>query len=61
MTSRERLLTAYRCEELAELPIMIRGVRSWDEDWVATRHPAYQPVIEAIAEHGDYQVGWGVG
>ena len=61
MTSRERLLTAYRCEEPDELPIMIRGVRSWDEEWVATRHPSYRPVIEAIAEHGDYQLGWGVG
>ncbi len=61
MTSRERLLTAYRCQEPAKLPIMVRGVRCWDEQWVASRHPSYRPVIEVIAEHGDYQAGWSVG
>ena len=33
MTSRERLLTAYRCEQPDGLPIMISGVRCWDEQW----------------------------
>ncbi len=61
MTSRERLLTAYRCREPDGLPIMIRGVRCWDDDWVATRHPSYGPVIDVVAEHGDYQLGWGSG
>ncbi len=55
------MLSAYRCEEPDGLPIMVRGVRCWDEQWVAARHPSYQPVIEVVAEHGDYQVGWGVG
>lgn len=58
MTPRERLLAAYRCEEPSELPIMMRGVRSWDEQWVAAQHLSYRPVIEAVAEHGDYQLGW---
>lgn len=61
MTSRERLLTAYRCEQPDGLPIMIRGVRCWDEQWVATRHPSYKPVIDVVAEYGDYQLGWGLG
>lgn len=61
MTSRERLLTAYRCEQPDGLPIMVRGVRCWDDEWVATRHPSYKPVIDVVAEHGDYQLGWGGG
>ncbi len=38
---------------------MVRGVLCWDEQWVATRHPSYKPVIDVVAEHGDFQAGWG--
>jgi len=61
MTSRERLLTAYRCQEPDGVPIMVRGVHAWDEDWTASQHPSYKPVIEAVDEYCDYQVGWGPG
>ncbi len=58
MTSRERLLAAMRLQPVDRLPIHMRGVRVWDEDWVNSRHPSYQPVIEAVREHCDYCAGW---
>ncbi len=59
MTSRERLLTALRLGRPDRVPIQMRGVRAWDEGWVATRHPSYRPVIDAVAAHGDFVDGWG--
>jgi hypothetical protein len=61
MTSRQRMLAAFRIEETDCFPLQVRGVRCWDEDWCATRHASYGPVIEAVAEHGDFELGWGVG
>jgi hypothetical protein len=61
MTSRERMMAAIRLEEPDVFPIQIRGVRAWDEQWCRTRHGSYQPVIEAVREHGDYEAGWGAG
>jgi len=58
MTGRERLMTALRLDEPDGLPINIRGVRPWDEAWVASRDPSYGPVIEVVAEHGDYYERW---
>ncbi len=55
------MLTAMRCKEPDVLPIHIRGVLAWNEEWVATRHPSYKPVIEIVAEHGDYQAAWSPG
>lgn len=34
-------------------------MRSWDETWVASRDPSYAPVIDVVAEYGDYVDGWG--
>lgn len=61
MTSRERLLAAFRLEPVDRVPIQIRGVRAWDPHWVESRDPSYRPLIEAVAEHGDYQESWGYG
>jgi len=61
MTSRERLLAAMRRQEVDRVPLHVRGVNFWDERWVATRHPSYAPLIEAVGKHGDPFIGWGVG
>ena len=59
MTSRDRLMAAMRRTQPYQLPIQVRGVRAWDREWVATRHPSYRPVIDAVAEYGDYVLNWG--
>ena len=59
MTSHQRLLAALRLQPVDRVPLQVRGVRSWDEQWVATRDPSYAPVIEAVTEHGDYVDWWG--
>ena len=59
MTSHERLLAALRLQPVDRVPLQVRGVRSWDDQWVATRDPSYGPLIEAVAAHGDYVDGWG--
>lgn len=48
MTSRERLLTAMRCEVPDRVPIEVRGVPVWNEAWVRSRHESYRPLIEAV-------------
>lgn len=59
MTSRERLLTAMRLGDPGQLPIHIRGVPAWDDHWVEAQDPSYRPVIDAVAQHGDYCLSWG--
>lgn len=61
MTSRERMMAAFRIEAPDHFPMHVRGVRAWDDQWCETRHGSYQPIIEAVREHGDYQVGFGLG
>ena len=61
MTSRERLMAAMRRQEVDRIPVHVRGVNFWDERWVATRHASYRPVVEAVRQHGDPFIGWGVG
>jgi hypothetical protein len=58
MTSRERLLAALRLQPVDRVPLHVRGVRPWDEQWVATRDASYAPLIAAVAEHGDYVDWW---
>lgn len=53
MTSRERVLAAMRREQPDRVPLHMRGVRVWDDEWVATRDVSYRPVIEAVREHCD--------
>lgn len=61
MTQRERMLAAFRVEKPDRFPLHVRGVRAWDEQWCESRHESYQPIIEAVREHGAYEVGVGIG
>jgi hypothetical protein len=61
MTQRERMMAAFRLEEPDHFPIHVRGVRAWDEQWCESRHESYQPIIEAVPEHGAYEAGSGLG
>lgn len=61
MTSRQRLLAAMRRQEVDRVPIHVRGVNFWDSHWAETRHPSYQPLIEAARVHSDPFVGWSPG
>ena len=56
MTQRERMMAAFHLEEPDHFPIHVRGVPAWDEKWCGSRHESYRPVIEAVAEHGAYEV-----
>lgn len=58
MTSRERLLCAMRLDGPGELPIHVRGVPAWDDQWVQTRDPSYAPVVQAVRQYGDYCANW---
>ena len=61
MTSRERLLHAFRIEPVDRIPIHIRGAGVWDDNWVASRHPSYTPLIEAVRELCDWCASIGFG
>lgn len=61
MTARERMMAAFRIQEADRFPIHVRGVRAWDEEWCRTRHESYRPIIEAVKEHGAYEVGYSLG
>lgn len=61
MTQRERMMAAFRLDEPDHFPMHVRGVRAWDEEWCESRHESYGPIIEAVREHGAYEVGVGVG
>lgn len=61
MTQRERMMAAFRLQETDHFPVHVRGVRAWDEQWCETRHESYRPIIEAVREHGAYELGSGFG
>jgi len=61
MTPRERLLRAFRIQEVDRFPIHIRGVRPWDEEWVASRHPSYARLVEAVRDLCDWCAAVGFG
>ncbi len=61
MTQRERMMAAFRLQATDHFPLHVRGVRAWDEQWCATRHESYAPIIEAVREHGAYETGIGIG
>ncbi|MFQ6099557.1 MAG: uroporphyrinogen decarboxylase family protein [Armatimonadota bacterium] len=58
MTCRERLMAALRCEQPDRVPIHMRGVLAWDENWCASRDDTYRPLIEAVREHCDCLAQW---
>jgi len=59
MTSRERMLAAYRCTQPDRVPINVRGVPARNEAWVKARHPSYRPLIELVAAECDLVGGYG--
>jgi hypothetical protein len=61
MTSRERVLAAMRRQQPDRVPINMRGVQVWDQEWMAARDPSYGPLIEAVQEHCDIIPVAGVG
>jgi hypothetical protein len=61
MTSKERVLAAMRRQQPDRVPINIRGVTVWDRCWMASRHPSYRPLIEAVQEHCDIIPVSGIG
>ena len=61
MTSKERVLAAMRRQQPDRVPINVRGVAAWNQEWVDSRDPSYRPVIEAVREHCDLIVTSGVG
>lgn len=61
MTSRERLLAAYRCQPVDRLPLRVWGMQVWNEEWLATKDESFAPVLEATREHGDFVDSWGAG
>ncbi|MFQ5808909.1 MAG: uroporphyrinogen decarboxylase family protein [Armatimonadota bacterium] len=61
MTSRQRLLAAMQREPTDRLPIHIRGVRILDDGWVRSRDASYEPLIEAVQQHGDVFATWNPG
>jgi uroporphyrinogen-III decarboxylase len=58
MTSRERLLTAFRREQPDRVPIQVRGVLAWDDEWCANRDESFRPLIEAVQERCDHAAYW---
>ena len=53
MTSRERLLAAYRCEEPDRVPVRVWGVMPGSKPV----HPSFQPIIDAV-HRTDLVDGW---
>ena len=63
MTSRQRLLTAMRCEEPDRVPIVVRGVNPYARymNWRGKAHPSYQPLIDRVRACCDVQHLWSAG
>lgn len=56
MTSRERLMAAYRKEQPDRVPVRVWAV----DDMTTAIHPSYQPVISAAQARTDLVGGWGL-
>ena len=54
MTSRERLLAAYRCQPVDRVPIRVWGADPWMELW----HPSYRPIYDAAGAYSDIVLNW---
>jgi hypothetical protein len=54
MTSRERLLAILRGQPTDRIGCTMMGVRVWNPEWRAAKHPSYQRVIDATWERGDW-------
>ncbi len=60
MTSRERLLAAFRREQPDRVPIHVRGVHVLNDEWVAARDESWRPLIDLVAAECDPTVGFPV-
>ena len=60
MTSRQRLLTALRCQQPDRVPIIIRGVNPYARamNWRGEAHPSYRPLIERVRACCDVEHIW---
>ncbi len=61
MTSRARMMAAFRIETSDHFPMHVRGIHAWDQRWCESRHSSYRPIIEAVREYGDYEVSFSLG
>ena len=63
MTSRQRLLTAMRCQEPDRVPIIVRGVNPYaaNMNWRGTADPSYHPLVTRVRESCDIQHIWSAG
>lgn len=61
MTSRERILTTYRCGRADRIPINVRGVNALDQEWIDRRDPSWKPLIDLVAAECDGFAGYGPG
>ena len=55
MSSKERVLRAYRNEPTDRVPVRIWGIEPETEP----PHPSYAPIVEAAKERTDMVAGWG--
>lgn len=59
MTSRERLLTAMRCEQPDRVPVHVWGIHAWQDDWADRVDASFHPVYEAVLDGCDLTAAWG--
>jgi hypothetical protein len=55
MSSRERLMAAYRSQPVDRVPIRVWGADPWMRVW----HPSYQPILDAALRFSDIVTSWG--
>ena len=60
MTSRERMLALLKGQPTDRIGIQVRGACVWSDRWCAARHASFDPLIEAVRTHGDWQAMQGL-
>ncbi|NPV07800.1 MAG: hypothetical protein HPY83_07530 [Anaerolineae bacterium] len=56
MTSRERLLAAFRSQAVDRAPVKVWSAAPWMQVW----HPGFQPILDAALAKTDLAVQWGM-
>lgn len=56
MTSRERLLAAFRSQPVDRVPVKAWGADPWREVW----HPGFQTILDAALAKTDLAIQWGM-
>lgn len=54
MSSRERLLAAFRSQPVDRVPVKVWGATPWTQVW----HPSYRPILEAALARTDLACQW---